>query len=174
MMGAARRLMFPLLLLSFASQSARAVPFSGQRQNREESRSTSLYRLSFTLHVIEGSQDRKREFVMTVSARRSGRVRAVTKVPVREGAGTRYVDTGVKCDAEYQDAANGIQLEVEMVFSEVAPAAAQATTDSPLIYEWQSQVEKAVAPNEVTVLSSYDDEQSKRRYRLEVTAEKLR
>jgi hypothetical protein len=167
------RLLFPLLFLSFASQPMYAMPPRGQRQSREETRSTSLYRLSFTLHVFEGSQDRKREFVMTVSARRSGRVRAVTKVPVREGTGTRYVDTGVKCDAEYQDAANGIQLEVEMVFSEVAPAS-QASTDSPLIYEWQSQVEKAVVPNEPTVLSSYDDEQSNRHYRLEVTAEKLR
>jgi hypothetical protein len=173
MTAAGCRLIFPLLFLSFAAQPIYAMPRRGQRQPREETRSTSLYRLSFVLHVFEGSNDRKREFVMTVGARRSGRVRAITKVPVREGTGTRYIDTGVKCDAEYQDAANGIQLEVEMVFSEVAPAA-QTNTDSPLIYEWQSQVEKAVTPNEPTVLSSYDDEQTNRRYRLEVTAEKLR
>jgi hypothetical protein len=168
------RLIFPLLVLVFSWSLADAMPQRGQRQNREESRSGSLYRLSFTLHVSEGSQDRKRQFVMTVGPRRSGRVRAVTRVPVRDGTGTRYIETGVKCDAEYQDIENGIQLEIEMVFSEVAPTAAQTNTDSPLIYEWQSQVEKAVTPNELTVLSTYEDEQANRRYRLEVTAEKLR
>jgi hypothetical protein len=110
---------------------------------------------------------------MTVGPRRSGRVRAVTKVPIREGTGIRYIDTGIKCDADYQDSANAIQLQVEMVFSEVAPATAQTSSESPLIYEWQSQVEKVVAPNELTVLSSFHDEQTNRRYRLEVTAEKL-
>jgi hypothetical protein len=169
-----RRLILPVLFSSIAMQPVGAMPARIQRQNRDETRSTSLYRLSFTLHVFESSQDRKREFVMTVGARRSGRVRAITRVPVREGTGTRYIDTGVKCDAEYQDVQNGIQLQVEMVFSEISSAAAQTSPDSPLVYEWQSQVEKAVAPNELTVLSSYDDEQTNRRYRLEVTAEKLR
>jgi hypothetical protein len=142
-----------------------------QRQNRPETRSSALYRLNFTLHVIEGSQDRKREFVMTVGERRSGRVRALTKVPIRQGMEVVYMETGVKCDAEYQEVSSGIQLEVELVFNEVA--AESAGTDLPLIHEWQSEIQKTVPPNEATVLSTYNDEQRHRRYEFVVTAEKL-
>lgn len=174
MMRYLHRLFFPLLFLMFVWPQTEALPGSAQRRSRQEGRSGSIYRLSFTLHVFEGSQDRKRQFVLTVGERRSGRIRAVTRVPVRDGTETRYIETGVKCDAEYQDIEGGIQLEVEMHFSEVAPTAGQAGADSPLIYEWQSEVEKTVAPNEVTVLGSYEDEQRNRRYQFEVIAEKLR
>jgi hypothetical protein len=173
-MRTARRLLLPLLVLAFSAFPAGAMFQRGQRQSREESTSGSLYRLNFTLHALEGSEDHRRQFVITVGPRRSGRVRAVVKVPMRDGTGTRYVDTGVKCDAEYRETETGIQLEIEMVFSELAPPAAQTSADSPLIYEWQSQVEKAVISGELTVLSSFDDEHANRHYRLEVTAEKLK
>ena len=164
------RVSIPLLLL-LAWPALEAFPT--QRQNRGETRSNVVYRLSFTFHVFEGSQDRKRQFVLTVGERRSGRVRALTKVPVRQGSETTYIETGVKCDAEYQEIEGGIQLEVETHFSEVASTDGQIGSETPLVYEWQSQLEKKVPPNEPTILSSYDDEQSNRHYRLEVVAEKL-
>jgi hypothetical protein len=162
-----------LSFLVFVWPQARALAEPAQRQNRQEARSTVLYRLSFTLHVFDGSQDRKRQFVLTVGERRSGRVRALTRVPVRQGSQVTYVETGVKCDAEYQEIEGRIQLEVETHFSEVAPGSDAAADDTPLIYEWQSQVEKTVSPNEPTVLSTYSDEERHRRYELEVTAERV-
>jgi hypothetical protein len=160
------------ILVSFLLMVVPATEVSAfQRQNRPETRSGVLYRLNFTLHVNEGSQDRKREFVMTVGERRSGRVRALTKVPVRRGTEVVYMETGVKCDAEYQEVEGSIQLEVELVFNEIA--AESAGTDLPLIHEWQSQIQKTVPPNEATVLSTYKDEQRNRRYELVVIAEKL-
>ena len=121
------------------------------------------------------SQGVEQEDVVTllVGERRSGRVRALTKVPVCQGSEVTYIETGVKCDAEYQVVEGGIQLEVETHFSEVASTPEQGGTDLPLIYEWQSQVQKTVPSNEKTVLSSYNDEHSNRRYELEVIAERL-
>jgi hypothetical protein len=164
-----------LLFLIFVWFEPEVLPEPLQRQDRPSTRSTVIYRLSFTLHVLSDSQDRKRQFVLTVGERRDGRIRALTKVPVRRGSEVEYIETGVKCDAEYEEIEGGIRLEVEMHFSELAPITGeQAAADTPLIYEWQSQVQKTVAPNEPTLLSSYDDEQGKRRYQLEVIAEKLR
>src|SRR5262245_40799937 len=102
-MNRARRLSFLFSFLMLAVPQVRAFAETAQRQNRQETRSGVLYRLSFTIHVFEGSQDRKRQFVMTVGERRSGRVRALTKVPVRQGAQVNYIETGVKCDAEFQE-----------------------------------------------------------------------
>jgi hypothetical protein len=164
-----RHLLLCLLLLAMPWPATEAS--ASQRQNRPEIRSGVLYRMNFTLHVFEGSQDRKREFVMTVGEGREGRVRALTRVPVRQGTQMTYMETGVKCDAEYQETEGGIQLEVELVFSEVATETVDS--DLPLIHEWQSQIQKVVPPNQATVLSTYNDEQRNRKYELVVTAEKL-
>ena len=165
-------LFLPLsVLLTWFPMEASAT--SVQRGNREEVRSGRLYRLSFTLHVFTGMQDSKREFVMTVEEGRSGRVRALTRVPMRQGTEVTYVETGVKCDAEYLETPAGIRLEVELQFSELAPRSAEEGADLPLIYEWQSQIQKIVPPNQPTVLSTYREGQGNRRYELEIMAEPL-
>jgi hypothetical protein len=163
----------PLLLVAFTCLPADLSAAGLQRQNRQQVRSGPLYRLTFTLHIFTGTQDSQREFVMTVAEGRSGRVRALTKVPIHEGTGVTYIETGVKCDAEYLEIPAGIQLEVELQFSEVAPPSEQVGAELPFIYEWQSQVQKTVPPKQKTVLSTFKDEQHNRRYELEIVAERL-
>jgi hypothetical protein len=149
------------------------APFSGaqERQPRAARPSAALYRLTFTLHVIEGGRDQTRNFMLVLEERSAGKVRNLRRIPARLGENQQYIETGIKCDAEFQEIAGGLRLEIEMHFSDAAPEAAGTP---PIINEWQSHVEATVVPNEVTVLTTYDGGEGNRRYQFDVKAEKLR
>jgi hypothetical protein len=130
-----------------------------------------MYRFNFTLHVIEDGRDQVRQYMLILEERTGGKLRALTRIPVRERAETTYIETGVKCDAQYQEVEGRVRIEVETHFSDAATA---VPSDTPTIYEWQSRVELSLVPNETTLLSTYDGGGNNRRYTLEVLAEKLR
>ena len=166
-----RHILVSFLLLVMPWPAAEASAF--QRQNRPEIRSGVLYRLNFTLHVFEGSQDRKREFVMTVGERRSGRVRALTKVPVRQGIGVVHMETGVKRAADRKSKA---EYNLKLNWSSTKELRNRPARIRLLIHESRQLnviLQKTVPPNEATVLSTYNDKQRNRRYEFVVTAEKL-
>ena len=158
------------VLVDAFGESARA-----QRTARGEfTPPRSMYQLNFTLHVVEDGQDNVRQFTLILEERTSGKLRALTRIPVRQTADQiTYVETGIKCDAEYQEIEGRVRLEVETHFSDVAPAGSQPA-DAPQIQEWQSRVGMSLVPSETTLLSAYDGGENQRRYTLEVRAEKLR
>jgi hypothetical protein len=151
------------------------APFSSaqERQPRAARPAASMYRLTFTLHVIESGRDQTRNFMLVLEERSVGRVRSLRRIPARLDENQQYIETGIKCDAEFQEIAGGLRLEIEMHFSDAAAALETAGTP-PIINEWQSHVEATVAPNEVTVLTTYDGGEGNRRYQFDVKAEKLR
>jgi hypothetical protein len=133
-----------------------------------------MYRLDFTLHVIEDGQDKARQYTLILEERTSGKLRALTRIPVRQSADQiTYIETGMKCDAEYQEIEGRVRLEVETHYSDIASVSSPAA-DTPQIQEWQSHVGLSIVPNETTLLSTYDGGENQRRYTLEVRAEKLR
>ncbi len=170
-----RALVFTFLsVASLSTLQAAEVHSAGvtQRQVRIETRPTAMYRLKFTLLTFDGTRDQTRQYTLILEDRSAGKIRMLSKVPVRQGEQTTYVETGVKCDAQFQEIDGTVRLEVEIIFIDIAQPAAQG--EPPPINEWQSRVEATVLPNESTVLSTYDGGDTNRRFQLAVTAEKLR
>ena len=85
----------------------------------------------------------------------------------------RYIETGVRCDAEYREQDGKVILEIEMHFTDLLPPAEGASISQPRIQEWQSELETTLTPGVPTIVSSFEDVEGGRRYEFEVTAEKL-
>jgi hypothetical protein len=147
-------------------------------RQQPRTRSSAMHRLTFTLHVIEGDKDQPQNYTLVLEERTSGKIRALTKFPLRSGSETTYVETGIKCDAQYNEVLDGrVRVQVELQYTGPAGGApitaAPATADAPVLHEWQSRVEATVPVDEVFVLSTYDAGTG-RKYQLDVRAEKLR
>ena len=163
----------PLLLMTLAAVVC-APALGSQERSQRTSRpaSGSFYRLHFSFRVSEAGKDRTRQFTLMLEERSEGKVRALTKVPVRDNDSITYVETGIKCDAQYQEVEGKVRLEVEVYY--VDPPASGTPPFAPtVINEWQARVEATIPPNEVTTLSTYDGEAGLH-YQLDVKAEKLR
>jgi hypothetical protein len=164
----------PLLLLALAAAvSAPAMGSQERSQRPRPSASGSFYRLHFTFRVSEDGKDRTRQFVLMLEERAQGKVRALTKVPVRDNNTTTYVETGIKCDTQFQEIEGKVRIEVEVFYADPPAAAGPLPLAPAFINEWQSRVEATIVPNEVTTLSTYDDEGGLH-FQLDVRAEKLR
>jgi hypothetical protein len=138
----------------------------------EPSQARSIYRLNFVLHIVEDGQDTPRQYALLLEEKSQGKIRALTRVPVRESADRiTWIETGMKCDAQYQEIEGMLRLEVETHFSDMPSA---RTAEAPPVQEWQSRVELSIVPNELTLLSTYDGGENNRKYSLEVRAEKVR
>lgn len=157
-----KRLLFIALVLTLN------IPTIAEERQQRSARSSSMYRLTFTLHVIEAGKDQPRHYTLVLEERSGGKIRALTKVPVKQGADITYIETGIKSDAEYTETEGRIRLQVELQYTGIT------ASDPPSIHEWQTRVESTIAANEVSVLSTYDGGENGRRYQLDVKAEKLR
>jgi hypothetical protein len=140
--------------------------------------SPAMYRLNLTLRMLgaanaDGAADKVRQYTLILEDRSPGKIRALTKVPIVQGDQTTYVETGVKCDIQFQETETGqVRLEVEAIFSELKPVPERPQT--PDIREWQSRVEATINPLETTILSNYENAAGDGRLQIEVHAEKLR
>ena len=164
--------LFPLLLgmtvIIVSSSPATAV----QRSPRPP---RAVYRLSFTLDIVENNERETRKYTLVLEEREKGKVRALTKVPISVEEGrVRYVETGVKCDVQYREQDGQIFLEVEVHFTSLSPPSEGAQISQPRIQEWQSQVEATMSPGVAAVVTSFDDPKAGRHYELAVKAEKLK
>ncbi len=167
-------LLVVILLTWPASLPARGGPTPARSQDRSRQVERALYRLNFALHILENNERETRKYSLVLEEREEGKVRALTKVPISVVEGrVRYIETGMKCDAEYREQDGKVILEIEMHFTDLLPPAEGALISQPRIQEWQSELETTLLPGVPTVVSSFEDAQGGRRYELEVTAEKL-
>jgi hypothetical protein len=115
------RLFALTLIILFVLTNAFGQSERSQRTARADSAlPRSMYRLDFTLHIIEDGQDKTRQFALILEERSSGKFRALTRIPVRQSPDQiTYVETGMKCDAEYQEIEGRVHLEVETHYSDV-------------------------------------------------------
>ena len=135
----------------------------------------AVYRLNFTLDIVENNERDTRKYTLVLEEREEGKMRALTKVPISVEEGrVRYVETGVKCDARYREQDGQIFLEVEVHFTSLLPPSEGAQISQPMIQEWQSQVEATISPGVAAVVTSFDDPKAGRHYELTVNAQKLR
>ena len=116
---------FVLFLLALTMP---ATLSAAETQQQRVARSSSMYRLNFTLHVMDGEKDQPRNFALVLEDRTSGKIRALTKIPVKTGAETNYIETGIKTDAEYTELEGRIRLQVELQYTGVAGASARVGT----------------------------------------------
>ncbi len=156
------------------SLPARGGPTPARSQDRSRQVERALYRLNFALHILENNERETRKYTFVLEEREEGKVRALTKVPISVEEGrVRYIETGVRFDAEYREQDGKVILEIEMHFTDLLPPAEGALLSQPRIQEWQSELETTLLPGVPAVVSSFEDAQGGRRYELEVTAEKL-
>lgn len=161
-------LLLGMTLIVLSSSPARAV----QRSPRPP---RAVYRLNFTLDILENNKRETRKYTLVLEERQEGKVRALTKVPISVEEGrVRYVEIGVKCDAQYREQDGQILLEVEVHFTSLLPPSEGAQISQPRIQEWQSRVEATISPGVATVVTSFDDPKAGRHYELAVKAEKLK
>jgi len=165
-------LLLTLLFLPVLAAEPRSHLASEAARQRGPSRLASMYRFAFTLRIFEGTQEQIRQFELILEDRSEGKVRSLIKIPVRQGDAINYVDTGIKCDTQFQEIEGAVRLETELTYTDLANST--PTADAPRIHEWQTRVNTIVMPNRSTLLSSYDGGTGSRRYRLEVLAEKLK
>lgn len=143
---------------------------SSKADETSETNSDAVYRLSFTLHVFDREEDRGHSYTLTVLDGSKGRHRAIAKVPVRQGATTTYVDSGVKCDVDVKSMGERVRLNVLIQVTDVV---SRPASEPPVIYDWQAAARSIVIPNETTLLFNADTNNRERRYQLEVKVEQV-
>jgi hypothetical protein len=84
----------------------------------------------------------------------------------------QYIDTGFNMDIRVREEAAGLQLQTSAEMSSVVPSESQNefARVTPVIRSLRQDVNALVKLGKLTVLTSIDDVNSKRRYQLEVTA----
>ncbi len=135
----------------------------------------SLYRLDFRVTEFKnGDTASTRDYSVLSRSGKGVQIRTGNRVPIFPPDGVEYLSVGLHIDARIQEKGDRIQLFVASeINSFVLPEQAGGSSDPPVIRAISSQVDTAVVPGELTMVSSIDDVMSDSRYQLDVTITKV-
>ena len=157
---------------------------SAQQETKPQKPATA-YRLEFNVRELEnGKRLNSRNYMMMAAENQFGRIRVGDSVPYETGEGKyQYRDVGMNIDCRPREhevefaratVEAGVELEISVEISSVAPKSETATGFHPVIRSNHATVQTVVALDKPTVVTSLDDVESNRRYEIEVTASKVK
>lgn len=135
----------------------------------------SLYRLEFRVTEFKnGDTASERNYSVLARSGSSVSIRTGNRVPIFPPDGVEYLSVGLHIDCRFEEQGSRILLSVNSeINSFVLPEQAAGSGDPPVIRAISSQVESAVVPGQLTMISSIDDVMSDSRYQLDVTVTKV-
>jgi hypothetical protein len=169
-------------ILAMAIIMGLAVRQSLAQQGEKPQAPAGSYRLEFTVYEMEdGKTVNSRSYTMTVGGSTLGQVRAGSRVPVEAGekGALQYLDIGQYIDSRLiSERDRSIVLDTTSEISNLVPAQAGSevplSNRNPIIRQLKSRGQGEVELGKPTVISSLDDVSSKRRFRLEVLATRIK
>jgi len=180
------------LALAFA-----CLPLAGAAQEWNASKSVEkpagAYKLEFSLReVASGKRVNTRNYTMTVEDGSWGKIRVGNKVPfaifggpdhAQTASGTtivgatqyQYQDVGVKIDCRPRVRENGLSVDLTVELSSVLKPEETSLSVEHLVFRNDSFSSDAVVPfGKATVVGTFDDVTSDRRYEIEITATQVK
>ena len=135
----------------------------------------SLYRLEFLVTEFKnGDIASERTYSVLSRSGKGVQIRTGNRVPIFPPDGVEYLSVGLHIDCRIEERGSRILLFVASeINSFVLPEQAAGSGDPPVIRAISSQVDTAVVPGELTMISSIDDVMSNSRYQLDVTVTKV-
>ena len=159
--------------MSAAFLLASAVTVCLAQTQPSATKSNPVYRIQLTLRDTEaGQQPNIRKFMMVTEERDWGRLRTGGKVPYSTGAGQfNYADIGTNITCRVFEHGDQVRIDYEVELSSVAKI--DAETRNPAMFQHKVSGTSTVALEKPTIVSTWDDAASKKRYEIEITPSKI-
>jgi len=155
-------------------------------EKSEAAKTRSTFRLDFTISEMDDSKTlNSRGYTMMLTGTMVGQVRAGSRLPVQQAmsetapATTSYLDIGQSIDSRIiSEQDRYLVLDTTLEISSLAPASSGGDVPlsgkNPVIRQLKARTFGSVELGKPTMISSLDDVSSRRRFRLEVVATKIR
>jgi hypothetical protein len=136
----------------------------------------TAYRLEFNVRELDnGKRVNSRNYMMMAVDGFLAKIRVGNKVPYQTAEKQyQYNNVGMNIDCRPQEHQEGLDLDIMVDFSSVAPSSETAPSFNPVFRSNRSEVQTVVAFGKPTLITSLDDVESNRRYEIEVTATKVK
>lgn len=153
------------------------APAVAEEPASRQERPKSTFRLDYVLSETEGGKrTNERTFSMTVNEGSQGQLRSGTRVPITVGdKGVQYMDVGLKISGRATERDGDLTLDSEIEMSTFAiPEQASEAKGNPILRTVSQSLSTRPALGKVTVLSTLDDLNSRKRMQVEVTVTRLK
>ena len=160
--------------IAAAALLAGSALVSFAQQDGAQPKSLPVYRIQLTLRDSEvGQQPTVRKFMMVIEEKEWAQVKNRLQDPILDGANQfNYADVGTNITCRTFERGDQVKIDYEIEVSNVSKV--DPETRNPALHQYKTSGSSLVALDESTLISTWDDPASKRRYEIEVAPSRAR